>query len=53
MLDIQPSIQKIEEVENILLNDLDDIGYKRCKDLCDELKDLHKLTVDVLYAKML
>ena len=55
LFDIQPSINKIAEVESILLSskDLDEIGYKRCKELCNELKDLHKLTVDVLYAKML
>lgn len=53
MSDIQESIQKIEELERILASDLDSEGLKKCKELCAEVKDFHKLTVDVLYAKML
>lgn len=53
MVDIQGSMQKIEEVEKILASDLDSEGLKKCKQICEEVKDFHKLTVDVLYSKML
>lgn len=51
--DIQDSILKIQEIENLLGKNFDEASYKKCKRLCYEVKDLHKLTVDVLYAKML
>jgi hypothetical protein len=53
MIDIQESMQKIEEIEDILSKDLNETRYKRFKELCTQVKELHKLTVDVLYAKML
>lgn len=53
MFDMQGSIQKIEEIQRILAEDLNSEGFKKCKELCAEVKDLHKLTVDVLYAEML
>ena len=51
--EIQTSVHKIEEAEAILEKDLDEIQYKKFKDLCAEVKDLHKLAVDVLSAKIL
>ena len=53
ILDIQPSIEKVEKVEKILSGNLTAEGYKLCKSLCSQVKDLHKITVDVLLAKML
>jgi tetratricopeptide (TPR) repeat protein len=53
ILDIQPSIEKVEKVEKILAGNLNAEGYKLCKSLCSQVKDLHKITVDVLLAKML
>lgn len=53
LADIQPSIVKIQEIDNLLSMDMDKTTYKHCKKLCYEVKDLHKQTVDVLYAKML
>ena len=51
--EIQTSVHKIEQAEAILIGDLDEIKYKKFKELCAEVKDLHKLAVDVLYAKIL
>lgn len=53
IVDIQPSIEKVEKVEKILSGNFNAEGYKMCKILCSQVKDLHKITVDVLIAKML
>ena len=51
--EIQPSINKIECIEKYLNTDLDSESFKKCKNLCKDLKDFNKITVDVLYAKIL
>lgn len=50
---IHPSIIIIEKIQNELKYEFTEENYKKCKQWCKDLKDLHKLTVDVLQAKML
>jgi tetratricopeptide (TPR) repeat protein len=53
IIEIHPNIQKIKKIEEMLSKEFTESDYKKCKDLCNEMKDFHKLTADVLYAKML
>lgn len=53
ILDMQPSVEKLEAAEAILSSDLNEANYKQFREICTDVKDLHKLAVDVLYAKML
>ena len=53
IVDIQPSIEKVEKVEKILAGNFNAEGYKLCKNLCSQVNGLHKITVDILLAKMM
>jgi hypothetical protein len=53
MLKIQNGISRIEEIERILASDFDSEAYRICKKFCNEAKDIHKPTADIIHAKML
>lgn len=53
MQKIQTGISRIEEIEKILASDFDSEAYRICKKFCDEAKDIHKPTADIIHAKML
>ena len=45
-------MKKIHLIEEILTKDITQESSNKCKELCKEVTGLHKLTVDVLYAKL-
>ncbi|OMJ90487.1 hypothetical protein SteCoe_7191 [Stentor coeruleus] len=53
MLKMQSNISKIEDVERILDSDFDSEAFRICKKFCNDAKDIHKFTADIIHAKML
>jgi tetratricopeptide (TPR) repeat protein len=51
--EIQPSIHKIQRMECILAKQSEEIDYKEFKLLYNEIAEKHRLTSDILHAKML
>lgn len=51
--ELKPSMDKIETVEKMLSDNIDLIGLEKCKELCREIQNFHKLTADILYARCL
>lgn len=51
--ELKPSMEKIELIEKLLNGDFDLITFEKCKVLCKEVQNFHKLTADILYAKCL
>lgn len=53
LAEINPNIVKIQLVETYFAGDLRKDNFDKCKKLCCELQNFHKLTSDILYSKTL
>jgi tetratricopeptide (TPR) repeat protein len=51
--EIKPSMTKIENLNQLLKNEVNCQNFEQLKKICKDIQNFHKLTADVLYAKIL
>lgn len=51
--ELKPSMTQIETLQKLLNSDFQMENFEKCKKLCKDIQNFHKMTADVLYAKIL
>ena len=53
IIEIKPSMAKIENLNKILEGDVSSLNFENLKKTCKEIQSFHKMTADIFYSKIL